>query len=69
MDHGVRRNITDYPKLREDKMWLSYNRTVLALAASQNLSEVFDITYVPSVEEETEFKKTIFLFTVCSSTV
>ena len=64
---GVRRNLTDYPKLREDKMWLSFNRTVLALAASQNLSEVFDINYVPSEEEAHEFKKkNVYLFTVCS---
>ena len=70
---GVRRNLTDYPKLREDKMWLSYNRTVLALAASQNLSEVFDVNYVPSADKAPEFKRknvsvyTMFIYSLTTA--
>ena len=62
---GVRRSLSDYPKLREDKMWLSFNRTILALAASHDLSEVFDVDYVPQPNDEMEFKrKNIFVYSM-----
>ena len=62
---GVRRSLTDYPKLREDKMWLSYNRTLLALAASHDLSEIFKPTYVPPPHESQEFqRKNIFVYSM-----
>jgi hypothetical protein len=54
---GVKRNINEYPKLRDDKMWMSFNRTLLSLAATHDLSEVFDPSYVPTNETMDEFKK------------
>ena len=62
---GVKRDLSVYPKLQDDKMWLSYNRTILALAASHDLSEIFIPTFKPSPEESAEFKrKNIFVYSM-----
>ena len=62
---GVKRTITEYPRLRDDKMWMSFNRTVLALAATHDLSEVFDPAYVPLSGTENVFKqKNLFVYSV-----
>ena len=65
MLQGVKRNITDYPRLREDKMWMSYNRNLRALAATHALSEVLNPEYVPTLEKEADFQaKNTFMYSV-----
>ena len=40
---GVHRNVNEYPKLKEDKLWMAYHRTLKALAAVQGIAEVLDV--------------------------
>ena len=62
---GVKRCITDYPRLREDKMWMSFNRVLCAMAATHALSEVLDPTYVPPLGTEPTFNaKNTFMYSV-----
>ena len=65
--YGVKRNMSDYPKLRDDKLWLSFNRNFEAIAATHAVDEVLDPTFVPSVEQKDDFKaKNTFLYSVLS---
>jgi len=63
---GVKRNITDYPILREDKFWLSFHRSLRSMAATHAVSEVLEVTYSPtSPEEKALFKvKNTFMYSV-----
>ena len=61
---GVKRTITDYPRLREDKMWMSFNRSLQALAATHALSEILDPTYEPVVEDYDFKVKNTFMYSV-----
>jgi len=65
MLQGVKRNITDYPVLKEDKYWMSFNRNLQSLAATHALKEVLDPDYVPSKDEVANFKvKNTFMYSV-----
>ena len=71
MLQGVKRSIGEYPKLREDKMWLSWNRALKALAATHAVSEVLNPTYVPQTEAaKKDFKsKNTFMYSVFTATL
>jgi hypothetical protein len=45
---GTKRDITVYPTLRDDKTWDTWNRTVLTHARTHDISEVFNVDYVPT---------------------
>ena len=49
---GIRRSVSDYPKLKDDKCFMSWDRTVQAIARSQDVYEVLDHTYVPMTQHE-----------------
>ena len=49
---GVKRSISDYPKLREDKGWLPFKCGLVATAATHALSEVLDPQYIPLTNDE-----------------
>ena len=62
---GVKRSLSDYPKLRHDKMWLSYNRTLKSLAAAHALSDVLYPDYEPPDSETAAFAvKNTFMYSV-----
>jgi hypothetical protein len=44
----IKITITDYPKLKEDKQWRTYNHLLKATAASHDTLEVLDTSYVPT---------------------
>ena len=68
--YGVKRNMSDYPKLRDDKLWLSFNRNFKVIAATQAVDEILDPTYVPSSKEEGDFKaKNTFTYSVLSQSL
>lgn len=63
---GIKRSASDYPKLKEDKFFMSWDRTVQALATAQDVAEVLDNTYMPAnVQEQALFKaKNSFMYSV-----
>ena len=62
---GVKRDITAYPVLREDKYWMNFNRTLLSMAATHTVKEVLDPSYVPTPEKQTTFNaKNTFMYSV-----
>ena len=68
--YGVKRNMSDYPKLRDDKLWLSFNRNFKVIAATHAVDEVLDSTYVPPSDEEADFNaKNTFIYSVLSQSL
>ena len=69
--HGVKRDILAFPKFQEDKMWLSWNRGLKAIAATQGVAEVLDPEYVPKDDvEKAKFKnKNTYMFGVFTATL
>ena len=62
---GVKRSISDYPKLQEDKFWLSFHRKLRATAAMHGVSEVLDPQYTAPPGTEELFKsKSQFIYSV-----
>jgi hypothetical protein len=45
---GIKRDVNLFPRLKTDKGWDSWKRTVVTQARMQDVSEVLDPTYVPS---------------------
>ena len=65
MLYGVKRNMADYPKFRDNKMWLSFHRNFKAIAATHAVDEVLDPHYIPDPDESDSFKaKNSFLYAV-----
>ena len=44
---GVKITLSDYPKLKEDKQWRSYQRLLKACAAAHDTSDVLEPTHIP----------------------
>ena len=63
---GTKRNLSDYPILKEDKGWYTFNRTLHAVAASHGVSEVLDPTYTSqtAADEELFKAKNVFIYNV-----
>ena len=51
-DKGVKRDITVFPSLKDERNWDQFLRTTKAIARTQKMSNVLDSTYVPSTPEE-----------------
>ena len=67
---GVKKDISAYPKFRDDKMWLSWNRALKAIAATQGMAEVSDIGYIPPDDDkEVFYNKSKFMFGVFTATL
>ena len=65
MLYGVKRNMADYPRLRDDKLWLSFHRNFKAIAATHAVDEVLDPAYIPDPDDNDSFKaKNTFLYSV-----
>lgn len=45
---SIKRDVSSYPALKDQKNWNSWNRAVISLARSHDLVQVFDPTYAPS---------------------
>lgn len=63
---GVRRDANAFIALKEDKQWDSWERSTVAQARAQDLSDVLDTNYVPSTPEENELfvEKQKFVYAV-----
>lgn len=53
-DKGVKRDITAFPSLKDERNWDQFLRTTKAVARTQKVSTVFDSTYVPTTNDEQE---------------
>jgi hypothetical protein len=51
---GVRRDPNAFVSLKEDKQWDSWERSTVAQARAQDLSDVLDSTFVPATPKATE---------------
>ena len=62
---GIKRSLSDYPKLGDDRFWLSYKRKLTATAAIHDVSEVLNPEYIPPPELEDIFQaKNKFVYSV-----
>ena len=67
---GVNRSVNEYPKLKEDKMWISYNRALRVLASVHGVAEVLNTQQVIDEESNPLFKiKSTFLYSVFTFTL
>jgi hypothetical protein len=66
----IKITITDYPKLKEDKQWRSYNRLLKATAASHDTLDVLDPSFNATPELQDVFnQKLYFMYNVFSQTL
>ena len=49
--NSVKKSVTDYKALNDDKYWKSFNFGLKTTAASHNISEVFDPSFVPNADQ------------------
>jgi hypothetical protein len=70
-EKGKRRVLTDFPKLVEEKHWMTFKRKTEVTAFSQGLNNVLDPSYVPEPGAATTLFKgmTDFMFAVWESNV
>ena len=63
---GVKRDISQYPEIKDDRFFENWHRSFLAVAKSHRIDDVFDVNYVPSSPDETMLfeEKQKFAFTV-----
>ena len=54
---SVKKNMSDYPKLKDDKYFATWNRTLKAIACTHGTDDVLNPDYVPPYEEEDYFKE------------
>ena len=67
---GIKKNISDYPKLKEDKFFRGWYRQFSAIAATHDVSEVLDPDYTPSLSEKSVFEaKNTFVYSVLVSSL
>ena len=68
---SIKRSSADYPKLKEDKLFASWDSTIQAIATAQDVAEVLNPSYNPTSEQEKQlFKaKNAFMYSVFVSTL
>jgi hypothetical protein len=54
---SIKINISDYPKLKDDNQWRTFNCQLWTTADSHDTMDVLDPTYVPSLEDQDSFRK------------
>ena len=60
---SVKKNITDYPELKDDKMWSHWLREFEAIAATHQVLEVLDPNYTPDESQKPGFlDKSTFIY-------
>ena len=66
----VKRNISDYPKLKNDLYFANWNRTFKAIAISHGMDEILDYEYSPPSEEQEMFtQKQKFMYSIFVTTL
>ena len=66
----IKITLADYPKLKEDKQWRTYNRLLKATAANHDTLDVLDPNYIPPpTYKEIFIQKQYFMYNVFSQTL
>jgi hypothetical protein len=66
----IKITLADYPKLKEDKQWRSYNRLLKATADNHDTLQVLDPTFIPTpAQKEVFLQKQSFMYHVFSQTL
>jgi hypothetical protein len=72
-NRGIRRDASTYPTLKDQRHWNGWNRAVISQARAHDVSEVFDPTFVPDVNDpvaqELFQQKQNFVYAVLNKTV
>jgi hypothetical protein len=55
--HNIKINISDYPKLKDDTQWRTFNCQLHYTAASHDTLDVLDPAYVPPLEDQDSSKR------------
>ena len=51
---GIKHDITQFTLLKNDAMWDNWNRSTVAQARTQDISDVLDFNYIPPNQEARE---------------
>jgi hypothetical protein len=54
---NIKITIADYPKLKEDKHWQTYNHLLKATAANHDTLQVLDDKYIPTEDNKAMFEQ------------
>ena len=68
---GIKRNIGQFPSLKDDNTWDNWNRSTVAQARAQDIIEVLDPTYIPSTADDIQLfeEKQKFMYAVFEKTL
>jgi hypothetical protein len=68
---GIKRDGSLYPLLKDWKHWNSWNRSVIAQARSHDISDVFNVDYIPTTPDEQALfeQKQSFAYSVLNKVV
>jgi hypothetical protein len=67
---SIKINISDYPKLKEESQWRTFNRQLRATAASHDTLEILDPNFVPAAGQEVVFEqKQKFMYNVFTNII
>jgi hypothetical protein len=68
--NSIKINISDYPKLKDETQWRSFNRQLRSTAASHDTLDILDPTYVPSPDVAQSFRdKQRFMYNVFTNII
>ena len=68
---GIKRDVSTYPMLKDEKQWDNWNRSLKSLAHAHDIYQVIDASYTPTTQEDIElfdFKQK-FMYAVFQQTV
>ena len=68
---SIKRSVGDYPQLKDDKLFASWDRTLQAVATAQDVHEVLNCTYIPVTLQEQQLftAKNAFMYSVFVTTL
>ena len=68
--NSIKINISDYPKLKDETQWRTFNRQLRATAASHDTIDVLNPSYVPTLDAQTTFRdKQRFMYNVFTNII
>ena len=68
---SIKRSVGDYPQLKDDKLFASWDRTLQAVATAQDVHQVLNCTYIPVTLQEQQLftAKSAFMYSVFVTTL
>src|SRR5687768_17395128 len=68
---GIKRDISQFPTLKDDNTWDNWNRSTVAQARAQDIIDVLNPAYIPSTVEDIQLfgEKQKFMYAVFEKTL